>query len=250
MTSRVSGAGLYPHSVRETPRSVALLRMTSAKAFATAVTRSSVRRFVTCLLVPVLLLAARAGSQSYDPRDRWQRPQEVMDALGVQPGSRVADIGAGEGYFTWHLAERVGLHGRVYATDIDKRLLSNLRADAKRKRFPQVEVVLGVPDDPHLPTGEIDAALVVNAYHEFRQHEAMLRGILKALRPGGKLAIIDKEAEPGQGRSHYYSAHRIPKQLVRTEAESAGFRYMEECPGFTRPDDQSRWYFLLFEKPQ
>ncbi len=197
----------------------------------------------------ILLLAIAAAAQP-DPRDRWQRPQEVMDALGVQPGSRVADIGAGEGYFTWHLAERVGLHGRVYATDIDKRLISNLRADAKRKRFPQVEVVLGVPDDPYLPTGEIDAALVVNAYHEFRQHEAMLRGILNALRPGGKLAIIDKEAEPGQGRSQYYSAHRIPKRLVRTEAESAGFRYMEECPGFTRPDDQSRWYFLLFERPQ
>ncbi len=208
------------------------------------------RRAWQWLVIAAALLVTSGAAQPSDPRDRWQRPQEVMDALGVQPGSRVADIGAGEGYFTWHLAERVGLHGRVYATDIDKRLISNLRADAKRKRFPQVEVVVGVSDDPHLPTGEIDAALVVNAYHEFRQHEAMLRGILNALRPGGRLAIIDKEAEPGQGRSHYYSAHRIPKQLVRTEAESAGFRYVEECPGFTRPDDQSRWYFLLFEKPQ
>jgi predicted methyltransferase len=166
-----------------------------------------------------------AGPESNWPaRDRWKRPQEVMDELGLTAGSTVADIGAGRGYFTFRLAERVGAAGKVYAVDIDEKELRRLGSRAKEQALPQVITVLSAADDPRLAAASVDAILVVNAYHEMRDYDAMLQGMLRALRPGGRLAIIDEDSEPGTPRSAYHSSHKIPESLVREDAERNGFR--------------------------
>ena len=199
-----------------------------------------------CLLLPCFLASQDSGPE----RDAWQRPAEVMDALGLVAGMRVADVGSGDGYFTFHLAARVGPAGKVYAVDIDDGDLKKIRRRAKADGLGQIETVLGARDDPRLGPESVEVALIVNAYHEMREYDAMLAGVFRALRPGGLLAIIEAEDDPGKRRESYYDRHRMPAEVVREDAARAGFRYVGERPGFERPEGRKKFYFLIFEKPQ
>jgi predicted methyltransferase len=205
-------------------------------------------------LVTALGVAAPAYAQGQEPqdwkdRDSWQRPEAVMDALGLRAGGVVADVGCGRGYFAFRLARRVGAQGKVYAEDIKSEDIDKVRSMATAEGLSQIETILGAPDDPHLPAGALDAVLVVKAYHEMPDFDAMLEGLFRALMPGGRLGIIDREAEPGKPRGDYYDRHRIPAGLVRDDAMRHGFRFLRDEPGFTDPDDGAKLYFLLFEKP-
>lgn len=203
---------------------------------------------VICATAGVLALQDRRSESNWPARDRWQRPQEVMDELGVIAGSTVADIGAGRGYFTFRLAERVGATGKVYAVDIDEGDLRRLGHRAKEQGLLQIVTVASAPDDPRLAAASVDVILVVNAYHEMRDYDAMLQGMWRALRPGGRLAIIDEDSAPGKPRNSYHSSHEIPESLVREDAERNGFRFLRRPPGFRNADGDD-WYFLIFEKP-
>lgn len=206
------------------------------------------------LALPLLCLLASlslclAAQDSGPERDVWQRPAEVMDALGLGPGMRVADIGSGDGYFTFHLAARVGPAGKVYAVDIDEGDLKKIRRRAKAEGLGQIEAVLGARDDPRLAPESVEVALIVNAYHEMRDYDAMLAGLFRALKPGGVLGIVEAEDEPGKSRETYYDRHRMPAEVVREDAARAGFRFVGERPGFVRPSPEKKFYFLVFEKP-
>ncbi len=201
-----------------------------------------------CIGAGVLALQDRDNESNWPSRDHWQRPQEVMDELGLARGSAVADVGAGRGYFTFRLAERVGKEGKVYAVDLDERDLGRIRSRAKEEGLTQIEIVHSQAADPRLPAESVDAIIVVNAYHEMRDYDAMLQGMFRAPRRGGRLAIIDEEAEAGKSRNSYYSSHEIPESLVREDAERNGFRFLRSPQGF-RNADGDPWYFLLFEKP-
>ncbi len=173
-----------------------------------------------------------------------------MDALGIQAGTAVADVGSGDGYFSFHLARRVGVEGRVYAVDIDQDALDKLRRQAEKDGLAQIETIEGVKDDPRLPTESVDVVLVVNAYHEMRDYDAMLAGLYRSLRPGGRLGIIEAEDEPGKPRQTYYGRHRMPEEVVREDAERAGFVFVRSEPGFTRPRPNKEFYFLVFTRPE
>ena len=181
-------------------------------------------------------------------RDAWQRPGEVLDALGAGPGKRIADIGSGSGYFTIRLAERVGAGGKVYAVDVDRAALDRLRERAQGAGLAQVEVVPGDPADPHLPS-QLDAVLIVDAYHEFRRYDEMLAAVHRALLPGGRLVIIDGEAPADRPRSEYHRLHRIAADIVQREVVRNGFVFRESLPGFHDAEYGKRMYFLVFEKP-
>jgi predicted methyltransferase len=189
------------------------------------------------------------SNSEWRERDKWQRPHDLMDELALGPGAAVADVGAGRGYFSFHLAERVGPEGRVFSVDIDERELQRLRRYAERYSYSQIEPVLGQPDDPKLPPGQLDAVLVVNAFHEFRAPGAMLDRMRQALKPGGLLAIVDRDAEPGEPRDAYHQRHSIPETLVRDDAERHGFRLLRRPVGFVT-DLGREWYFLVFEKTE
>jgi predicted methyltransferase len=211
-------------------------------------------RALRVLLLAILVLlgmfacppAALAGQNSGTERDAWQHPKRVMDALAIHAGSAVADVGCGRGYFTFKFATRVGRQGKVYAVDIDEFDLESIRHQAARERLTQIETVHGALDDPHLPADSLDAVLVMNAYHEFRDHQAMLAGIYRALKPGGLLALIDGAAPVGHPRDYYDGMHRLPEIFEREDALRAGFKFLYHETGFTRTNDGKQFYFLIF----
>lgn len=202
---------------------------------------------LTALLCPAAVISPQDDSKA---RDAWQRPEAVMDALGIKPGSVVADIGAGGGYFTFHIAHRVGPKGKVYAEDILEGEVNKIRERAAKEAISQVETVLGSKDDPKLPVETLDSILIVNAYHEMREHDAMLRAVFRALKPGGLLAIIDAPAAPGEPSENYFERHRIPEQFVRDDAGRNGFSFFRQEPGFNSPDRGRDYFFLIFKKPE
>ena len=204
---------------------------------------------LSCLLASLLLVPLLTAQDAGSKRDKWQRPQEVMDALEIAPGSVVADVGSGSGYFTFHLAARVGPTGKVYAVDINREVLENIRRRAEKEARERIETILGAQDDPRLPAATLAVALIVNAYHEMRRYDAMLEGLLRALKPGGRLGIIERVAAPGEERKVYFRRHRMPEELVREDAVRNGFRFLRSEPGFLRPRGKKEFYFLIFEKP-
>lgn len=202
------------------------------------------------LLLPLVLQAPEHREEEAN-RDQWQHPEAVMDAVGIRAGSHVADIGAGSGYFTFHLARRVGALGRVYAVEIQPVALADLDARASAAGLTQISSVFGTITDPRLPPESLDVVLVVNTYHELTEFDAMLEGFRRALKPGGLLAIIDRDAPPNNSRETYFRRHRLPSEVVRDDALSHGFRFLRSELGFTDPKSwyDSHWYFLIFQKP-
>jgi predicted methyltransferase len=210
-------------------------------------------------IVLVLMVAAASAAQYRDrqtwaERDQWERPAEVLDKLHVEAGSSVADVGAGEGYFTVKMAERVGPAGKVYAEDVDPVAVANLRKLAQDRGLKQVEVIEGSANDPKLPEAKLDAILVVNAYHEFRRHDAMLAAFRKALKPGGLLGIVDKAAErdASQPRESYERQHRLPESFVKEDLERDGFGSIHDERGFDGIGSREgeHWWFLVAQRPR
>src|ERR1035441_9270266 len=120
-------------------------------------------------------------------REEEEHPDQALNDIGIAKGSAVADIGAGSGAITWRLAERVGPKGKVYANDIQPRMLELLRQDMAQRKLTNVETVLGAADDPKLPPGSVDLELLIDVYHEFSHPQEMLRHLRQSLKPGGRL---------------------------------------------------------------
>jgi ubiquinone/menaquinone biosynthesis C-methylase UbiE len=124
-------------------------------------------------------------------RDAWQKPDQIMDALGIADGAVVADVGAGGGWFTVRLARRVGPNGLVYAEDVQRQMVDAIERRVRREGLGNVRTIIGLDEDPRLPAGTIDAVLMVDAYHEVKDRVELMRNIARALRPGGRLGIVD-----------------------------------------------------------
>jgi ubiquinone/menaquinone biosynthesis C-methylase UbiE len=197
------------------------------------------------------VLATPEAAPRRELRDTWQRPARVMDALGVEAGSSVADVGSGEGYFTLRLAARVGPKGRVFAVDIDEKALGRLKERAQGSKLAtQVEIVHGAENSPKLPPESVDAILIVDSYHEFREYDAMLRGIFRALKPGGRLGILDNSDGLGRPRAEYQERHRLPVEILIGDAVRHGLRLKFFEPDFAGPPREAKMYYIIFEKPK
>jgi predicted methyltransferase len=211
----------------------------------------AVRAWRGLFLVLLLLAAAAVAAQRQgdeQAREGWQKVDDIFTALGVAEGSRIADVGAGSGFFTIRLARRVGANGRVYAVDVAEGVVRRLRERIRRDDLENVEAILGEPDDPKLPAAALDAALIVNAYHEMREHEAMLRRILAALKPGGRLVIVEPSSTSSreQGRSEQERRHHIAPSLVKNDLVKAGFEIVELRDDFVtnRPGGSDEWMIV------
>lgn len=198
------------------------------------------------VLVPLLVaLAAVPGAQRpthgrlFPPeelgilespdRDEWQQPDRIMDALGIADGTRVADIGAGGGWFTIRLARRVGPNGRVYAQDVQMLMLGSIRQRVANQGITNVETILGTDDNPHLPSN-LDAILVVDAYPAFGERTervAVLRHLAGALAPHGRLGIVDFKLD-GVGGPGPALDERLDPAVVRGEASEVGLRLVSD----------------------
>jgi ubiquinone/menaquinone biosynthesis C-methylase UbiE/rhodanese-related sulfurtransferase len=180
-------------------------------------------------------------------RESWQRVPDVIAALGIAPGSRVADVGAGDGFFTTRLAKAVGADGRVYAVDISKNALDRLTRRVADAELTNVETILSTPADPRLPPGTLDAALIVNAYHEMREHQAMLAAIKAALKPGGRLVILESviNGQRNLAREVQENRHQLAPHFVQQDALQAGFAIVRFDEAFARPGTMSPEYLLV-----
>jgi len=127
----------------------------------------------------------------FTDREQWQMPIRVMDEIGVKPGMTVADVGAGDGWFTFYLAERVGSPGRVIAEDIDAQALKVVRERCAQERVSNVSVLVGGMEDPKLPAGAVDVALMVNVLSALGNAKNFLGNLAKGLKPDGRLVVID-----------------------------------------------------------
>ena len=185
-------------------------------------------------------------------REQRERVAEVIQALELKEGQSVADVGAGSGFYAVRLARVVGKTGRVYAEDIDEKgALKRLRERVEKDKLDNVTVILGDPDNPKLPAGALDAVLMVDAYHEVEPHAEMLRHVFAALKPGGRLVMVD--LMPGKTRQRpradQVKNHKLAPELAEAELRQAGFEILSRADDFIdRPDEEGGQWMIIARK--
>ncbi len=165
-----------------------------------------------------------------DQRDNLGEAKVVMDLAKIGAGTTVADIGAGEGYYTVRLSERVGAKGRVLAQDIDPGAIQRLGQRVERERLDNISIKLGAADDPRLPENSFDRVFMVHMYHEVTEPYAFLWRLRPALRAGGQVVVVDVDRPTDQ--------HGIPPALLFCEFQAVGFRLVE----FVRKPELNGYY--------
>lgn len=169
-----------------------------------------------------------------------ERPDLLIDALKLTPGSVVADIGAGSGYLTRRLAKAVGSRGKVYATDIQPEMLDRLRTNLRAEGLTNVTTVLGGETDPGLPAATLDLAIMVDVYHEFSHPYEMLAGLCRALKPDGRLVFVEYRAE--DPTVPIKPLHKMTETQVRREAAVHPLQWIETL------DVLPRQHLIIFRK--
>jgi arsenite methyltransferase len=162
-----------------------------------------------------------------DPaRDEYQKPHEVVTALALKEGDRIADIGAGSGYFTFRFARHVGASGRVFAVDINTDMIAHVNERVRAEKTTNVTAVLAKPDDPLLPAAAIDRVFICDTWHHIQDRGAYAAKLLKALRPGGRVVIVDfqKKALPVGPPDEM----KLAREEVIADFEPQGFRLEKE----------------------
>ena len=179
-----------------------------------------------------------------ETREAEERPDAMLDALKIAPGSTVADIGAGVGYTSLRLSRRVGPGGTVLATDVQPQMLKLLRTNAREAGITNVKPILCTPTDTKLPDAAVDLALMVDVYHECSDPEATLKGLRRALKPGGRLVLVEFRAEDRSGPAvDIKPEHKMTLAQVRKELEPQGFTFRESIE--TLPCQR----VIIFERP-
>jgi predicted methyltransferase len=210
--------------------------------------------FRTALCAAAAMLCAAFAQPGGDEAKRAQELKipEIERALNLKAGSHVADIGAGDGFYDAVFSQVVGGSGRVYAEDIDEGAIKRLHERVDKDHLSNVEVVTGTPSDPKLPGGELDGVLMVITYHEIADHEAMLRRVMAALKPGGRYVIVDMTPHKTltRPRADQTKNHVIAPDIVEREVGQAGFQLISRIDRFIdNPDEESTRWMMVWQKP-
>lgn len=174
-------------------------------------------RMVAALVAALLLVSGCTAIKKtfYEGfnREEWQQPDRVVETLAIQPGDRIADLGAGSGYFTFRLAEAAGKGGKVYAADVDAAMLEALKKDIETRKAKNIETILGEKTDPKLPRGGVDLIFLCNVYHHLENQAGYFKNLKKYLRPKGRIVIIDFQD----------GMHSTPAETIRSQLIAAGY---------------------------
>jgi ubiquinone/menaquinone biosynthesis C-methylase UbiE len=201
------------------------------------------------------ILLAHSSAQTQEPlfapkdlglleapdRQEWQQPIRIMDALNIADGSRVADIGAGGGWFTLRLARQVGPNGRVFAEDIQPLMIESIKRRITREGLKNVEPILGTAEDPMLP-GNLQAVLMCDVYPQLKNPVALLTKVRAALAPNGLVGIVDFKTD-GAGGPGPPLGDRIEPDAIIRDARAAGLELR------SRETFLKYQYFLVFVRP-
>ena len=174
-------------------------------------------------------------------RESEEHPRQAIEALHIPPGSTVADVGAGSGYISRLLAQTVGASGMVYCSDIQPRMIELLRGNMARAHITNYRAVVGTDTDPKLPAARIDLILMADVYHEFAHPREMLQRMREALKPGGRLVLLEYRKEDPEVPIR--EEHKMSVKTVRQEIEPEGFQFDQTIE--TLP----RQHVLIFRKP-
>ena len=160
-----------------------------------------------------------------EEREEEERPSRLVEALDLKPGQVVADVGAGSGYFSWRMAQKVGAGGRGYATDIQPEMLALLKTQMASRGITNVVPILGSATNSGLPATSIDLALMVDVYHEFDHPYEMMQSLVGALKPGGRLVFVEYRGE--EKWVPIKPLHKMTEAQVRKEMAVQGVDWVE-----------------------
>ncbi len=180
-----------------------------------------------------------------ESREVFACQDQILAAIQLEPGMSVADVGAGTGLYMQPLSKSVGPTGKVYAVDISPKFVKHLRQRSQDENLENVEVVMCSDRDSNLRPASVDRVFLCDVYHHFEYPENSLESILRALRPGGKLILVDFERIPGKSREWLLGHIRAPKSVFKQEILDAGFEFEEEID----VDGFEENYLLRFIKP-
>jgi len=179
-----------------------------------------------------------------ESREIFHLREKIVAAVGLKPGMKMADIGAGTGLFTLPFASAVGAEGKVYAVEISKKFVEHIRARALKNNAPNVETVLCTDRSVELPQHSIDLAFICDVYHHFEFPQASLASLHKALKPGGEIVLIDFKRIPGESSDFIMGHVRAGQEVFEAEVTAAGFEKVGELKDVLREN-----YFVRFRKP-
>jgi ubiquinone/menaquinone biosynthesis C-methylase UbiE len=171
---------------------------------------------------------------AWKQRDTWQCADEIIKKLGIGTGSKVADVGCHEGYFTIKLSAVVGDEGRVYAVDVSRDKTEKLKKHLEERKINNVNVILGAENNPHLPTLALDAVLIVDTYHEMDAHHEILQAIKAALKTKGRLVLCEPIAEERRklSREDQERKHELGIDYAIEDLKKAGFKILLKDESF------------------
>jgi arsenite methyltransferase len=210
---------------------------------------------LTCCMLSVTVCAAAERQDHRRPvdikqyieqldseaRDQYQKPRQVIDALDLKPGLSVADLGSGSGYFTRRFIEAVTETGKVYAVDVEPEMLKYTEESVVHMyRSYTAEFILARPDNPTIPYESIDLLFLCDTYHHLEERAKYFSDAKSALKPGGRLAIIDFYHDERSGELSFPKQHLVPRETVIAELTKAGYRLVREHTFLPRQ------YFLEF----
>lgn len=158
-------------------------------------------------------------------REQEERPQLVLDALGLKKGQAVADLGCGSGYYAFRMAELVGVEGKVFAIDIEPRMLDFVRQRAQRERVTNIEAVRATTEDPNLAPRSIDLLLMVDVYHELEHPYEVMQKVRAALKPGGRVALVEFRGE--DPKLMIKAVHKMTEKQVIAEMAAVGLKHVK-----------------------
>jgi len=162
-------------------------------------------------------------------RDKDQKPSQVVETLGLKPGMAVADLGSGSGYFTRRFVEAVTERGKVYAVDVEPEMLKYAEESLIHLHIPYTaEFILARPDNPKIPTGAVDLIFVCNVYHHLENRPIYFESLKSALKPGGRIAIVDFYHDERSGDVGFSKQHLVPRETVLDEMTKAGYKLTRE----------------------
>lgn len=174
-------------------------------------------------------------------RDQYQKPSQVVEALGLKPGMAVADLGSGSGYFTRRFVEAVTESGMVYAIDVEQEMLTYTKESLEHLHIPfAAEFILARPDSPKLPADSVDLIFVCNTYHHLENRATYFSNVKSALKQGGRVAIVDFYHDERSGNLGFPKDHLVPRETVIEEMTKAGYKLLREHTFLPRQ------YFLEF----
>ncbi|MDX1983008.1 MAG: class I SAM-dependent methyltransferase [Bryobacteraceae bacterium] len=165
-------------------------------------------------------------------REQEEEPEKALDAIGISPGMVIGDVGCGTGYFARRMAKRTGPGGKVYAADIQPRMLESLKRLAAAEKLTNIETVLSRENDPLLPAGQLDLILMVDVYHEFAHPQTMLRHLRAALKPGGRMVLLEYRKEDPEVPIRL--EHKMTVEEAKAEVEAEGFRLQKVISSLPR----------------